>query len=141
MARKLLAGVVVLATLGVVAGAAADQLPILRSATVVNRHVAIQVAVGDVRPMQLTVATKRAFDANGALTAKYVRLRETIQLAPSANGVVAWQSHKALAPGTYFVQVVGFTIDTGGITDCPPKLMHDCLDQWSNVRRVVVPAG
>ena len=140
MARTLLAGVIAMAALGV-AGAASGQLPILRTATVAHRHIAIQVAVGDIRPMQLTVSTNRAVDANGALTARYVRLRETIQLPAAAAGVVGWQSRKQLAPGTYFVQVVAIEVDTGGITDCPPKLMRACLDQWSNVRRVIVPAG
>jgi hypothetical protein len=141
MARKLLAGVVLTAALGGVAVAAAAQLPILRSATVVKRHVVIQVVVGDVRPTQLTVSTRRTVDAYGALAASYVRLRDPIQLAPSSTGIVAWQSPQRVAPGTYFVQVAAVEVDTGGITDCPPKLMRMCLDQWSNVRRIVVPAG
>jgi len=141
MARKLLAGVLVSAALGTAAGAAAGQLPILRAATVVHRHVSVQIAVGDVRPTQLTVSTRRAIDPNGALAAKYVRLRETIQLTPSSTGIVDWQSSKTLTPGTYYVQVTAIEVDTGGVTDCPPKLLRTCLDQWSNVRRVVVPAG
>jgi hypothetical protein len=137
MARRLLAGVVVAVALGA-ATAVAGALPTLRSATVVNRHVAVQVAVGDMRLSQLTVATRRTVDSYGALSSKYVRLRETIQLAPSTSGVVSWQSQKTLAPGTYFVQVVAFDNGEGGITDCPPKL-RNCLVHWSNVRRIIVP--
>jgi hypothetical protein len=140
MARRLLAGVVVGVALGGVAMAAVDQLPILRSATVVDRHVVVQVAVGDMRLSQLTVATRRSVDAYGALQSRYVRLRETIQLAPSASGVVSWQTQRTLAPGTYFVQVVAFDTGAGGITDCPPKL-RNCLIHWSNVRRIIVPSG
>ncbi|HEX6761952.1 MAG TPA: hypothetical protein VF094_04040 [Gaiellaceae bacterium] len=140
MARKLLAGVVAGFALGAVAAAGASQLPNLRSARVVDRHVAVQVAVGDMRLSQLTVATRPTVDGYGALMSKNVRLRETIQLAPSTTGVVSWRSTKTLAPGTYFVQVVAFDNGEGGITDCPPKL-RNCLVHWSNVRRVVVPSG
>jgi hypothetical protein len=141
MARRVLAGVVAAVALAGVATASADQLPILRSATVVDRHVVVQVATGDMRLAQLTVATRRAVDGFGALLPRFVRLQETIQLAPSATGVVRWQTQRALAPGTYFVQVVAYENAEGGITDCPPKLMRTCLEHWSNVRRVVVPSG
>jgi len=93
------------------------------------------LSVGDLRPVELTVAKRPAVDANGALLAKNVRLRETIQLAPLASGVVLWLSRKALRRGTYFVQVMA--VETGGVTDCP-KFLRNCLDHWSSVRRVVV---
>jgi hypothetical protein len=141
MARRTLAGVVVAVALGSVATVSADQLPILRSATVVDRHVVVQVAVGDMRLAQLTVSTRRAVDGFGALLPTYVRLQETIKLAPSATGIVRLQSQRTLAPGTYFVQVVAYDNGEGGVTDCPPKLMRSCLQHWSNVRRVVVPSG
>src|SRR6516165_8374861 len=105
MARKLLAGVVAGVALVAVATAGADRLPILRSAKVVNGHVVVQVAVGDMRLSQLTVATRPTLDGYGSLIPRYVRMRETIQLAPSTSGVVSWQSKGTLAPGTYFVQV------------------------------------
>ena len=106
MAGRLLAGVVLAVALGGVAPAAGDQSPILRSATVRDHGVVLAVAVGDVRPVQLTVATSRAVDGDGALR-RDVRLREAIQLAPSAIGVVRWQSRKKLSRGIYFVQVIG----------------------------------
>ena len=138
MARMLLAGVVVAVALGGVGQATAKDLPILRSASVEARHVVLEVAVGDVRPAQLTVATRRAVDANGALVAKNVRLRETIQFtSPAPTGVVRWRSRTALAPGTYFVQVMAVE-SGGGLIDCP-RFLHNCLDHWSNVRRIVVP--
>ena len=140
MARKRLAGVVAGVALVAVATAGADRLPILRSAKVVNGHVVVQVAVGDMRLSQLTVATRPTLDGYGSLIPRYVRMRETIQLAPSTSGVVSWQSKGTLAPGTYFVQVVAFDNGEGGITDCPPKL-HNCVLHRSNVRRIVVPTG
>ena len=135
MVRRLLAGVVLVATAGAVGPAAADQLPILRSANVVDRHVLLEVSVGDVRPVELTVAKLRAVAADGALLRKNVRLHETIQLPPSAARVVRWQSQHVLRPGVYFVQVTAF--EKGGVTDCP-RFLRNCNEHWSNVRRVVV---
>ena len=134
MARGLLAAVAFAVALGVV-GSAAGQVPILRTAAVVHHHVVLELSVSDLRPVQLTVAKRRAVDADGVLLQQNVRLRETIQLSPSASGVVLWMSHKALRRGTYFVQVMA--VETGGVTDCVPKLPN-CNEQWSNVRRVVV---
>jgi hypothetical protein len=135
MARGVLAGVVIVATLVVVGGAAGGQLPILRSARVVHRHVVVEISVGDVRPVELTVARRRAVDIEGALLRKNVRLRGTITLPGSAGGVVRWQSPKPLRAGVYFVQVTA--VDRGGVTDCPPKVTK-CGVEFSNIRRVVV---
>ncbi len=136
----LLAGVVLAVALGGVRQATGNELPILRSATIHARHVVLLVAIGDVRPVQLTVATRRAVDQSGVLVAKNVRLRETIQLnPPTTTGVARWQSRTTLAPGTYFVQVMAVERG-GGITDCP-KFLRNCLDHWSNIRRVVVPTS
>ena len=95
----------------------------------------LELSVGDLRPVEFTVAERRGVDANGALLRKNVRLRETIKPPSSTNTVVRWQSPKALHPGVYFVQVTA--VDTGGVTDCPPK-MPKCGEQLSNVRRVAV---
>ncbi|HET8752550.1 MAG TPA: hypothetical protein VFM43_08510 [Gaiellaceae bacterium] len=135
MARKLLAGVIVTAVLGVVGPAVAGRLPILRSATAVHRHLVLRLSVGDLRPTELIVATRRAVNVEGALLQRDVRVRETIKLPATANGVVRWRSREALRPGTYFVQVQA--VETGGITDCP-RFLPDCNERWSNVRRVVV---
>jgi hypothetical protein len=135
MARRLLAGVVAAAALGVVAPAAAGQPSLLRAAKVANRHVVLQLFVSALRPVELTVAGQRAVDANGALLQKNVRLQETIQIPATETGLVRWQTHGALRPGTYFVQVKA--VETGNVMDCPPKL-RDCNDRWSSVRRVVV---
>jgi hypothetical protein len=140
MARKLLAGAVVAAALAAalraVGPAAADQLPVLRAAKAVHRHVVLSILVGDERPAELLVAKKRAVNLEGALLSANVRTRETITLPASASGVVSWQSQTTLRPGVYFVQIEAF--ETGGVTDCPPKQMH-CGEQWSNIRRVAVP--
>jgi hypothetical protein len=135
MARRLLAGFVVAAALGAVGPAAADQLPILRSARVVHHHLVLKISVSDLRPTQVLVAKRRAVNAEGALLPRNVRLQEAIQLPASTRGVVRWQSAEQLRPGTYFVQVKA--VQTGDVTDCPPK-MRTCNDHWSNVRRVVV---
>jgi len=135
MARGVLAVVAIAAALGVVSSAAGDQLPILRSATVSNRHVVLRLSVGDLRPVELLIAKRRAVDSNGALRPRNVRLRETIQLTSATGGVVLWRSPAALRPGTYFVQVMA--VETGGVTDCLPKLPN-CSEHWSIVRRVVV---
>lgn len=141
MARALLAAVVLAVAIAGVAPAAGKELPFLRSASVNTRHVVLQIAVSDVRPAQLTVADRSDVGADGALLAKNVVRRETIQLVPAATtGVVRWKSRMTLAPGTYFVQVLAIE-RSGGIIDCPPKLMRTCLDRWSNVRRIVVPAS
>jgi hypothetical protein len=135
MVRRVLAGVVVATAFGAVGPATAGELPILRSAKVVNRFVVLELSVGDVRPVRFTAATRRRVGPEGALLRKNVRLREPIQLPPSASAVVRWRSRKALRPGVYFVQVTA--IESGGVTDCP-KFFPTCLDRWSNVRRVVV---
>ncbi len=134
MARKLLAAVVVATSLGAV-GSAAGQAPLLRSAKVVDRHVVLELLVSDVRPVEFTAAKRRTVDSDGALLHKNLRLRETIQLPASAGTIVRWQSPKALRPGVYFVQVMA--VETGGVTDCPPK-QRSCNERWSNVHRVVV---
>src|SRR5262249_4194917 len=135
MARKLVlaCGLILIAAAGAIS-ASADQLPILRSATVQRRHVVVRVAVSDLRPVQLIVAARAAVDRAGALLPANVRQRETIRLPAAAEGVVRWTSRKTLRPGIYFVQVRA--VDTGGVTDCPVSL-RPCLVHWSNVRRVV----
>jgi hypothetical protein len=135
MARTLLAGAMVAAALGAVGPATADQLPILRSAKALQRHLVLAISVGDLRPTEMLVAKRRAVDVEGALLPKNVRVHETIHVSATAGGVVRWRSGVTLRPGIYFVQVTA--VGTGGVTDCPPKL-RNCDEHWSNVRRVVV---
>jgi hypothetical protein len=135
MARMLLAGVVLAAAVGAVGPAAADQMPLLRSARAANHHLVLRISVSDLRPTEMLVAKRRAVNVDGALLPKNVRMRETIQIPASASGVVRWQSARRLRAGTYFVQVQA--VQTGEVLDCPPKI-RDCNDRWSNVRRVVV---
>jgi hypothetical protein len=135
MARTLLAAVVVAVAAGGVAQAAGANTPILLSASAVDRHVVVKVSVGDLRPVELSVARQRAVTADGAFVRKNVRLQEAIHLPASATGVARWQSRGTLPPGTYFVQVMA--VETGGITDCP-RFQRNCNEHWSDVRRVVV---
>ena len=134
MARGVLAGVLIVAALGAVGTAAGQEVPILRSAKVVHRHPVLEISVTDVRPLEFVAAKRRVVDANGALVSKNVRLRETINVASSSGGVVRWRSPRALRRGSWFVQVTA--VETGGVTDCPPK-MPRCGLNYSNVRRVV----
>lgn len=137
MAKRLLAGILIASALGAVGTAAAAQPPIIRSVRIVHRHVALELTVGKVRPVEFAAAKRRALDAEGALLPRNVRLQETIQLPASATGVVRWQSPKALTPGTYFVQVKGVETGGGGVTDCPPK-QRECNVRWSSLHRVVI---
>lgn len=138
MAGRLLAGVALTAALVAVGPATAASPPILRSATVSRAHVVLELSVGDLRPAALTVATRGAVDVNGALLARNVRWREAILLPVTTSPAVRWQSRKTLAPGAYFVQVTA--VETGGVTDCPPK-QRRCGERWSGVRRIVVRPG
>lgn len=115
--------------------AAADQVPILRSAKVVHRHPVLRIAVADVRPLALLVARRGAVDAKGALLEKNIRVEETIEASSSPSGVVRWRSPKALRHGIWFVQVTALESDS--VTDCPPD-QSNCNERWSNVRRVAV---
>ena len=68
MARSLLAGIVVAAALSAVGLAAVGRLPIIRSVTVAHRHVVTSSPVGDLRPVEFTVAERTTdVGANGAL--------------------------------------------------------------------------
>lgn len=136
MARTLLAGVLAAATLGAVGSAAADQPTILRSARVVRHHLVLTLSVSDLRPALLAVAKRRTVNPNGTFLNGNVLLRESIDLPAAATGVVRWRSPQTLRAGAYFVQVEA--IETGGVTDCPPKQMR-CDLYWSHVRRVVSP--
>lgn len=136
MARKLLAGLAIATALTAVGPAAADQVPILRSARVVHRHPVLKIAVADVRPLALLVARRGAVDGNGALLERNIRAEETIETSSSSpRGVVRWRSPKRLRLGTWFVQVTA--LETDGVTDCPPG-ESNCNERWSNVRRVTV---
>jgi hypothetical protein len=135
MARTLLAAVVVAVAAGGVAQAAGAKTPILLSASAVNRHVVVKVSVGDLRPVELSVAKQRVVTTDGAFVQKNVRLQEAIHLPAPTNGVARWTSSGTLRPGTYFVQVMA--VETGGITDCP-HLTPKCNEQWSSPRRIVV---
>src|SRR5439155_3516020 len=136
MARKWPLAVVAIAVALVGTGLAAGaELPLLRSATAVRWHVVIRIDVSDFQPVEFRVATSRAADRTGALLATNVRLQERITLPLDATGIVRWRSPKALRPGTWFVQVR--VVDAGGVTECPVTL-RQCLQRWSNVRRVVI---
>lgn len=137
MARRLLAGIAIAASLGAAGAAAAGPPPLVRSVGVVHRHVVLELTVGAVRPVEFTAAKRRAVDADRALLQGNVRLRETIRFPATASGVVRWQSPRALRPGRYFVQVKAVETEGVGATDCPPRQL-DCNVRWSGLHRVLI---
>jgi hypothetical protein len=118
------------------AGLAAGLVPVLKTASAVNGHVVVTFTLtGDLLPGQIVVATSPRKTPSGAFLRSTVRLREDVTSKASAAEVVRYRTRKALAAGTYYVEVSG--VETGGVTDCVPRAA-DCLVHWSNVRKVVV---
>jgi hypothetical protein len=139
MARGVLAGVVVAAALGAVGPAAGGRLPIVRSATVVDRHVVLGLSAGHLRPVELSVAKRRAVGASGALLRKNVRRRETIQLPASAGSIRPLAEPEGTPRGRLVRPGDGGR--DGRRDGLSTVLSRNCLDHWSNVRSVVVRAS
>jgi hypothetical protein len=85
-------------------------------------------------PSRIEVSVNRAVGAQGAFVSG-VRLRERI--TTTTRGVIHWRTAESLPPGRYYVHVSG--MDLAGVVDCSPHGQLDCLQEWSNVLRVVVP--
>jgi hypothetical protein len=134
MRRGLIVAVAVAVSL-VCGSSAASGGPVLRFAAPLGGHVVVTVAVAELAPGRVEVATSARTEPSGGFRAGTVKIRETITVQPSAAGIVRWQTRKALPRGTYYVAVSGFR--TGGVTSCMP-LRGNCLELWSNVRRVVL---
>jgi hypothetical protein len=121
-----------------VSGVALAQGPRLVSATQSQGHVKVAFRPGDLSPLELIVAVSSRRLATGPFPPANVRLRQTIRASTSRTGLVHVRARKALPPGTYYVEVSG--IETGGVTDCMPH-QTGCGEEWSNVRRVVIPSA
>jgi hypothetical protein len=134
MKRGLIAGVVVAVSL-VSVSAAASGGPVLRRAAPLSGHVVVTFWTSDLVPGRIQVATSPATGPTGAFQPGSVRLRESIRAQAGDAGVVRWKTRAALPKGTYYVEVSGFL--TGGVTTCLP-LRGNCLERWSNIRRLVV---
>jgi len=134
MKRGLIGALVVAFSL-VSGSSAATGGPVLRSAAPLKGHVVVTVAVAELVPGRVEVATSPRTDPFGAFPPGSVKLREIITARPGTTDVVRWQTRRALPHGTYYVAVSGFL--GGGVTSCLP-LRSNCLERWSNVRRVVV---
>ena len=92
---------------------------------------------GDLAPVEVVVSTSPRTEATGALASPWVKLRETMVFRSGPlNGIFRWRTRRALQPGVYYVQVSG--VDSGGVVDCMPLQRH-CGEEWSNVRRLVIP--
>ena len=134
--KRGLIGALVAAAL-VSGSSAATGGPVLRSATPLDGHVVVTVAVADLAPGRVEVATSPRTEPSGRFPADSVKLRETITTHPGTTGVVRWETRKVVTPGTYYVAVSGLL--TGGVTSCIPLRGRGiCLERWSNVRRIVV---
>jgi hypothetical protein len=133
--KRGLIGCIVVAVSLVSGSSAASGGPVLRSVAPLKGHVVVTVAVADLVPGRIEVAASPTTDPSGAFPAGSVKLRETIGARPGATGLLRWHTRKALPRGTYYVAVSGFL--TGGVTSCIP-LRGNCIERWSNVRRLVV---
>lgn len=133
--KRGLIGVVVVAVSLVSGSSAASGGPVLRYVAPSRGHVDVMVAVAELAPGRIEVGASARTEPSGGFPAGTVKIRETITAQPDAGGIVRWRTRKVLSRGTYYVTVSGFL--TGGVTSCIP-LRGNCLERWSNVRRVVV---
>ena len=111
------------------AGSTASGSPVLRSVTASHGHLVVKFTLAqDLIPGRVLAATSRA-SLSRLVPGSAVKLREAMQTSPDpATGIARWRTHKALPPGTYYVEVSG--IQSVGVTDCM---------RWSNSLRVVIP--
>ena len=116
-----------------VSASSAQTAPQLLSARSAHGHLVVVARFGDLTPADIRVATRPTTTPRGALLPANVRL--DVRLSGTAQSKVRWRSQGRLSPGPYWVEVSG--LESGGVTDCPPKL-RDCLTHWSKVVRVVV---
>ncbi len=124
-----------LATLGAVvltAASAASPTPYLRTAGVQRGHVVAVFSLGELAPGHIRVATRPRTLPNGAFVTANVRLDEALRPTRVANGYRTRTRH-TLTPGRYYVEVSGIVLGL----DCTP--LKPCRQDWSNVRRVVIP--
>lgn len=112
--------------------AAASPVPYLRSVGVQHRHVIAVIALDDLAPDHIAVAAGPKTGADGAFVRANVLFTETLRVTRIASGYRATTRHR-LRPGRYYAQVSGLIVGL----DCAPA--RPCREQWSNVRRVVVP--
>jgi hypothetical protein len=137
--KRGLIGVLAVAVSLTSGASAASGGPVLQSVVALKRHVVVTVAVSDLAPGRVEVATRPATAPRGGFALANVKLRETIKAQPGTGGLVRWQTRAVLPRGTYYVVVSGFLTD--GVTSCTPlpfKGNGNCLERWSNVRKVVV---
>jgi hypothetical protein len=133
MKRGLIGGIVIAVSLVSVASAASGG-PVLRTAAPLSGHVVVTFSTSELIPGRILVATSPT-GPTGVFPAGSVRLRESITARAGETGIVRWKTRATLPKGTYYVAVSGFL--TGGVTSCIP-LRGNCLERWSNIRRVVV---
>jgi hypothetical protein len=117
-----------------VALAAAGTIPNLRSVSSQRHHVVAVFALDDLAPGEIAVSSRLRTTRSGAFFASDVRLREWMAPQTQANGLARWDTRHTLRPGTYYVEISGIVTET----DCKPGL-HPCREDWSNIRRLVVP--
>jgi len=121
------------AALAICAAGAASTLPSLRSASSQRGHVVVVFSLGELGPGRIVVAHGRATRADGRLVTANLLVDEPLRLVKTATGYSARTTH-TVAPGTYYVQISGTVL---GMDCLKPK---PCPQDWSNIRRVVVPS-
>ena len=113
--------------------------PTLRTAVTSKGHVVVTFSPGDLTPGEIAIASKSARRPDGGFPRANVRLLERVTAKTDpATEIARFRTHRALAPGTYYVAVSGF------LEEPPPScfpISSRCTERWSNVRRVVVRAA
>ncbi len=111
----------------------ATSVPYLRAVSVHNRHVVAVFTLGDLAPDHIAVASSPQTQANGAFVRANVRLQEALpRLTRVPNGYRV-QTRHTLGAGRYYVKVSGLVVGL----DCTK--LKPCRQDWSNVRRIVIP--
>ena len=133
MTRRSVIFFVTAALLATTAGAA-NTVPNLRSVSAPRHHAVAVFALGELAPGEIVVSSRPRITRSGGFFTNDVRFREWMAPHVEADGLARWSTQHTLRPGTYYVQISGIATET----DCKPGL-HPCRENWSNVRRLVVP--
>jgi hypothetical protein len=111
---------------------AASPSPYLRSVAAQRGHVVAVFTLNELAPGHIVVAVRPETKPNGAFVAANIRVNETLRAIPVTNGYRDRTRH-TLRPGRYYVEVSGIVLGL----DCTPH--KPCKEDWSNIRRVVIP--
>ena len=139
--RSAVIAVATAALLATPAGAAGSSAPELIRATVGPKHhvvVAAELPDGSTPRLVEVSRTPRLLGTFG-FPAGGLALREPIDGAPSASGMLHVVTHGRLPPGRYWVAI---SVEEADTTSCIPlrsRGSSGCLAEWSNVLPLTVP--